>query len=86
MKREEAIINAGLCESFLAIYHKEAFLTKDIEPHNVSVHFFDMTLDKEQVKKVAKKMDTLRRAESDLVFREIENLNVLTFTIYWNYE
>ena len=86
MKREEAIINAGLCETFLASYHKSAYLTKDITTHNVSVHFFDMTLDKEQVKKVAKEMDALRRAESELEFRKNENLNVLTFTIYWDYE
>ncbi len=86
MKREEAIINAGLCESFLATYYKEAYLTKDITARNVSIHFFDMTLDKNQVKKVAKDLGALRRAESDLVFKENEKLNLLTFTIYWDYE
>lgn len=86
MKREEAIINAGMCECYLASYYKAAYLTKDITPHTVSIHFFDMTLDKEQVKKVAKNLDALRRAESNLEFKKNENLKILTFTIYWDYE
>lgn len=86
MKREEAIINAGMCECYLATYYKAAYLTKEITARNVSIHFFDMTLDKNQVKKVAKNLDALRRAESELVFKENENLNVFTFTIFWDYE
>lgn len=86
MKREEAIINAGLCENYLASFYKEALLTKDISKFNVSVHFVDMTKDKEQVKKVAKELETLRIVGSEVEFIMNDHLNILTFTIYWYYE
>ena len=86
MTREKAIINAELCEKYLATYYPQVYLTMDIEPRQCKIHFFTMCHTEKEVIQAAKSLDTLRLVESELEFVKNEKLDCLTFDIYWEYE
>lgn len=85
MTREQARLNAQLVENYLAWTQEQAYLSKEINPHTLSIHFFDPTKTKPEVKKIAKSLDTIRTAESEIRFVENEKLGVLTFDVIWEY-
>ena len=86
MTREQAILNASACENYLATYEPTAYLTKDIGPYYVSLHYFDMKKTDEEVLAILRRLDYLREAgTTERVIRNKE-LNQITFTIYWDYD
>lgn len=85
MTREQAMLNASLCENYLATYEPTAYLTKDIEPHYVSLHYFDLTKTDEEVLAILRKLDYLRLVGTEEKVIRNERINKLTFTIYWEY-
>lgn len=85
MTREQAMLNASLCENYLATYEPTAYLTKDINPHYVSLHYFDPSKTDEEVLAILRKLDYLRVVGTEERVIRNENLNKLTFTIEWEY-
>lgn len=85
MTREQAMLNASECENYLATYEPTAYLTKDINPHYVSLHYFDLSKTDEEVLAILRKLDYLRVVGTEERVIRNENLNKLTFTIDWEY-
>lgn len=72
-----------MCQTFLAMYHKHGYITTDIMFDQVRLHYFSMNQTREEVRKTAKELDTIRLAESDIEFIENEKIDQLTFDIVW---
>ncbi len=84
MTREDAIINAEMVMNYLATYQKRAYLTHDITPHEVRIHYFDMYATEEEVERVAKKMEALILIGTEITFDRNEQIGQTTFDIRWD--
>lgn len=83
MTREQAILNAAMLMNYLATYQRQAYLTLDINRHEVRIHYFDMEATDVEVEEVEKKLEALIMAGTEIEFDRNEQINQLTFNIIW---
>lgn len=83
MSKEQAILNAAMVMNYLATYERQAYLTMDINPYEVRVHYFKMDATDIEVEEVEKKLEALIIVGTETEFDRNEYLNQLTFNIIW---
>lgn len=83
MSKEQAILNAAMVMNYLATYERQAYLTMDINPHEVRIHYFDMDATDEKVEEVEKKLEAFIIAGTETEFDRNEQINQLTFNTKW---
>lgn len=69
--------------NYLATYERQAYLTMDINPHEVRIHYIKYNATDVEVEEVEKKLETLIMVGTVIEFDRNEYLNQLTFNIIW---
>lgn len=69
--------------NYLATYERKAYLTMDITPYEVRVHYFNLNLTDAEVEEVEDKLEALIMTGTEIEFDRNEQLNQLTFNIIW---
>lgn len=69
--------------NYLATYERQAYLTMDINPHEVRVHYFNLNATDAEVEEVEDKLEALIMTGTEIEFNRNEKINQLTFDIIW---
>lgn len=69
---------------YLIQYEPNAFVTLDIMPNYCYLHYCDPISTDNEVTNLADRLGNLIIAGSDIRFTRDEDLNTLSFTIYWD--
>lgn len=84
MTRTQALVNAQVVEIYLEYYMAEAYVTKDVEPHQIRIHVFSPRSTENEIRHFAEEIGNLRDAESDFEFVRNDKADMLTFNVIWN--
>ena len=85
MTRETAFMNCALIMNYLCTYYPKSYMTMDVNPHEVRVHYFDLDKTEQEVKGVILKMEELTMVGADITTNFNENIGLTTFDIIWPY-
>lgn len=83
MTRHEAIQQASLVANYLSYYEAEAYVTVDIEPNGVRIHYIHFEQTENEVERVVEKIAAIRTAESNLKMHYNKIIQKLSFNIEW---
>lgn len=85
MTREQAIINGEMVLNYLSTNYPESYMTMDVNPHEVRVHYLDLDKPEQEVKGVLSEVEELTIAGADITTNYNENIGQTTFDIIWPY-
>lgn len=72
--------------NYLTFYQPKAFITLDVTPYEVNIHYFNMRQTDDEVKETGKKLDRIRVAGSQIKYICNPTTEVMTFDVTWPYE
>ena len=85
MTREQAIINGEMVLNYLSTNYPESYMTMDVNPHEVRVHYFDLDKPEQKVKGVLSEVEELTMHGAELSTDYNEKIGQMTFDIIWPY-
>lgn len=68
---------------YLATFETESYITLEVNPFSIDVHYFDMTKTNDEIEEIAKKLEPIIVTGTRIEFRLNEKLNTQTFNVIW---